>query len=1135
MSMQHPHWLGFARTAVAVAVVAATAPALAQNTTSALNGRVAGPDGTGIAGVTVTIVHTESGSTVTTTTNADGRYAARGLRVGGPYTVTYSKDGDSEKKEGVFLALAETLALDATLGQTQTITVTGSSLAERFNRGNMGAGTSIGSRELAAQASIGRNLQDYARTDPRLSQTDKERGEISAAGQNPRFNSITIDGVAINDTFGLKANNLPTLKQPISIDAIQAVQVNISNVDVTQKGYTGANINAVTKSGTNELKGTLSYVFRRDEWTGERFNRTNGSYAPAPAFYEYLTGFTLGGPIVKDKLFFFVGYEELKSARGAPEFGPVGDSKTNVAITPAAIDGATTIARDVYGQDIGTVAARGPQTIVKDTLLKLDWNISDQHRASVRYTKTDQTDPSFNNISATALSFSSNWHDQKDVIETVVAQWFADWTDAFSTELKVSRREYESVPSYLGRSPQVGLNFTGALPAGVSATTPNNRTLFLGTERSRHFNELRTKTNDLYASANWNLGEHELKGGIDVSKNEVFNAFLQDTFGNYTFRCINETATFQYAFTPAGSDINCGTANAAQVEAAVLENFQRGRPVQYQVQVGANGNPVEAGAANWNATQTGLFLQDTWNVNKALTVTAGVRVDQHSVGDKPIANPNAAGAVIAGNPSTNTRQTGGFGYDNTETIDGDRLVQPRLGFNWNFGSADTRRMQLRGGIGLFQGAAANVWLSNPYSNTGMATRVIGCGGSFAACPTTDGFYSADPDNQPVPAGSSPAANVDFIDPSLSQPSVWKTNLAFETELPWGGIVAGAEWLRTKVKQGIYYQHLNLGTPVRSGTDGRELYWTASGYNPNCWTATGTQVNNNATCPDFRSRGLSNASYANVLLASGTRKGGGDVFTLSLAGPVRNGLSWTAAYSRMSAKEVSPLTSSVANSNWAARSSFNPNEEVAANSASLVRDRVNASLTWTQAFDGKHKTSVGVFFEGRSGKPYSWTYNNDLNGDGQAGNDLMYIPRGPGSGEVEFRGAGEDAFWNVVNQYDELSGARGGVVQRNSGKSPFVKTFDLRVAQEMPGFFSSHKVTLGLDILNFANLLNRKWGRTDEVAFQSAGGTARSFVNYGGLNASGQYIYNVTTLEDYTTRQARGESQWAAQLTLKYEF
>lgn len=1135
--MQQPHWLGFARTAIAVAAVAVAAPALAQNTTSAINGRVTGPDGTGIAGATVTIVHTESGSTVNATTDADGRYVARGLRVGGPYTITYAKGGQTEKREGVFLALAETLALDASLGVTQTITITGSSLAERFNRSAMGAGTNIGSRELAAQASISRSLQDYARSDPRLAQTDKDRGEISAAGQNPRFNSITIDGVTINDTFGLKSNNLPTLKQPISIDAIQAVQVNISNYDVTQKGYTGANINAVTKSGTNEIKGSASYSFRRDEWSGDRYNRSTGGYAPAPAFYEYLASFTVGGPIIKDKLFFFAGYEELRTPRNAPDFSPVGGDKTNVAITQTAIDAASTISRDVYGQSIGTTAAQNSQTSVKDTLLKLDWNISDRHRANVRYTKTDQIETQFNNIgpNANALSFSSNWHDQSDVIETTVAQWFADWTDTLSTELKISRRLYESLPSFVGRSPQVALNFTGALPAGVPGTTPTNRNLFFGTERSRQFNQLSTKTNDLYASVNWQAGAHEVKGGVDISKNDVFNAFLQDTFGNYTFRCINETTTFQYDFTATGADINCGTATAAQVEAAVLENYRRGRPVQYQVQVGANGNSVEAGAANWSSTQTGLFVQDTWNVNKVLTLTGGIRVDQHSVGDKPIANPAAAQPVVEGNPTTNTRQTGGFGYDNTETIDGDRLVQPRIGFNWNLGSPDTRRMQLRGGVGLFQGAAAAVWLSNPYSNTGMATRIIGCGGSFTACPTTDGFYSNNPDSQPVPAGSSPAANVDFLDRNLSQPSVWKANLAFETELPWGGIVAGAEWLHTKVKQGIYYKHLNLGAPTRTGSDGRELYWTASGYNPACWTSGGTQVTNNATCPDFRNRGLSNASYANVLLATGTSKGGGDVFTLSLSAPVRDGFSWSAAYSRTSAKEVSPLTSSISNSNWAARSVFNPNEEVAANSASLVRDRVNASLAWTQAFDGKHKTSVGVFFEARSGKPYSWTFNNDLNGDGQSGNDLMYIPRGPGSGEVEFRGAGEDAFWAVVNDYDELKGARGGTTQRNSGRSPFVKTFDVRVAQEMPGFFSSHKVTIGFDILNFANLLNKKWGRTDEIAFQSAGGAARSFVNYGGINPNGQYIYYVTPLEDYTTKQVKGESQWAAQLTLKYEF
>jgi hypothetical protein len=345
--MSHHEWNIFTRTALSAAVMvvasAVSAPVLAQNTTAALGGRVTSPDGKPVAGATVLVVHNETRASNTLTTDADGRYSARGLRVGGPYTITISKGGQSDKREGVFLALAETLALDATLGATaETIVVTGrNAAASKINSATMGAGTNLGSAELAAYASIQRNLQDYARLDPRVAQTDKERGEISVAGQNSRYNSLTIDGVTTNDTFGLESNGFPTLKQPISIEAIQSVQVNVSNYDVTQKGYTGANINAVTKSGTNDWHGSLYYVYRDGELYGDRYNRVTDTFFAPPTFKESTKGFTLGGPIIQDKLFLFGSYEEFRSTRNSPSFGPVGDPAVNVAITPGAIASAS--------------------------------------------------------------------------------------------------------------------------------------------------------------------------------------------------------------------------------------------------------------------------------------------------------------------------------------------------------------------------------------------------------------------------------------------------------------------------------------------------------------------------------------------------------------------------------------------------------------------------------------------------------------------------------------------------------------------------------------------------------------------------------------------------------------------------
>ena len=1137
----------FTRTvlSVAVAIVAglASAPLLAQNTTAALGGTVTGADGKPIAGAAVSILHLESGSVNNTITDAAGRYAARGLRTGGPYTISVSKAGVTDKRDDVYLQLAETLNVDATLpgvraSNTVVVTGQGGGASDKFNNTTIGSGTSLGSKDLAAFASIQRNLQDYARLDPRLSQTDKERGEISVAGQNSRYNSITIDGVTTNDTFGLEGNNLPTLKQPISIDAIQSVQINVSNYDVTQKGYTGANINAVTKSGTNDWKGSLYYVYRDDALAGDRYNRGTDSYFAPPAFKESTKGFTIGGPIVKDKLFLFGSYEEFRSTRTAPSFGPVGDSATNVAITPAAIASAQAIAKSAYGIDIGNFDRSGGEALVKDKLLKIDWNINDNHRANLRYAKTEEGNPIFQNFTSSQLALSSNTWTQVKSIETTVAQWFADWTPEFSTELKVSRRDYESKPNNNSVLPQVSLQFINALPPGLDPATPTSRQLFFGTERSRQFNLLATATDDAYLAGNLLIGGHEIKGGIDYSGNKISNAFLQDTYGNYLFRCVNSSATYTYTSLPGG--INCATASAADIEKATLENFQRGRPFTYAIQVPVPGRTLQDAAANWSINDTGLFLQDTWKVSKKLTLFGGLRVDKQRVPDKPIANIAATAPTVAGNATTNARQTGGFGLDNTVTIDGEQLVQPRVGFNLNLDGEDKLKRQLRGGLGLFQGAAASVWLTNPFQNTGVVVRTIGCGGSLAACSSTGGQFSADALNPLVNfPGVTPAANVDYIEKGLGQPAVYKANLAFDAELPLWGLTAGAEWLHTQVKQGIFYRYLNLGTVTRTGSDGRELYYNANGYNTNCWTSSGATNAGGAGCAGVPvAKALNNAAYNNVLLASKTNKGDGDAITLSLSQQPWRDLNWTVGFTRTAATEVSPLTSSVANSNWLSRSSFNPNEEVASNAAYLVRNRVNASLSWSKAFIGSYKTSLGLFYEGKTGHPYSWTINNDLNGDGAAGNDLMYIPTAPGSGEVVFAGgATEEArFWEVVNANKELKNSLGKVVRRNGSYATFTNNVDMRLSQEVPGFTSKQKGTLTIDFLNLGNMLNKKWGRINEVAFQAAGGQARSFVNFKGLDANGKYIYAVMpAVEALETRQAKGESQWALQVTLKYEF
>jgi hypothetical protein len=636
--------------ALALSVALAGAPALAQNTTSAVGGRISGTDGQPAAGASVQIIHTESGSVSTVTTDAQGRYIARGLRTGGPYTIIVTKSGVSERRENVFLQLAETENVDLALApQIQTVNVAGNrARAEIFNRSNMGSVTSISNAQLQDQASINRNLQDYARADPRVSQTDKERGEMSVAGQNSRYNSITIDGVNVSDTFGLEASGSPTSRQPISIEAIQSVQVNVANYDVTQKGYTGGNINAVTKSGTNQLKGGVYYVYRDDRLAGQRYNTANDTYSDPVAFKETTKGVWASGALVKDKLFVYALSEETNSSRNAPDYGPVGSTNgTTVAITPAEIAAVQNILKTNYGINAGNLAQGGGNFVSREQMLKFDWNISDNHRANFRYQRTSQAEPQYSTFSATGLSLDSAYYNQGKKIETMVAQVFSDWTPTFSTEFKASSRNYDSVPVNNSTLPAIGVAFSGATPDGTPAgVTPGTRTLYSGTDNSRMMNILRTRTQDYYAGGNWTLGDHEVKFGSDYQKNKIYNAFLQNIWGNYTFGCDNNLTYSSIA----GGKINCSTAPQLQVESAVLENLRTGRFTSYTLQTAAPGYTLNDATENFTMSNTGLFLQDTWNVNRQLTLNYGFRVDEVGVSGRPIANTKvAAPAVLVAN------------------------------------------------------------------------------------------------------------------------------------------------------------------------------------------------------------------------------------------------------------------------------------------------------------------------------------------------------------------------------------------------------------------------------------------------------------------------------------------------------
>jgi outer membrane receptor for ferrienterochelin and colicin len=1059
----------------------AAAPVFAQSTSAGVGGLVTSNQGQPVAGAEVTITHTESGTVSRATTDASGRYNARGLRVGGPYTITVTKSGEGTKtEENIYLSVNQVgtvnAALTGDMATLETVTAVGfSGGSEVFSATKMGTGTNITRQTIEALPSINGNVQDYMRLDPRVAYVNRAEGSISAGGQNPRFNAIRIDGVSASDTFGLEGNNMPTRRQPVAMDAIEALNIDLASYDVTITGATGAVVDAVTKSGTNEFHGSVYGTYRDGEWFGDD---------PADVKFNGFTkeetyGATFGGPLVKDKLFFFANYEKFKQAAPGADIAGSALGRAGAVIDMDDIARAQQIATS-YGIDAGGLESSG-DTDLEEYALKIDWNITDNHRASFRYSNLEQSKLRVNGINSSQVSLSSYWYQHVKSVESYVGQLFSDWTDNFSTEFKVSYRDYSAVRETPTTAPSVRVYFAGT-PDALAGDS-----LWLGTEVNSHRNELYTETWNAFGSGTLTVGDHDIKFGADYSTNDIYNIYGPQLFGVYEF----------YG----------------------LDNFEAGRWSTYNLRTPQAGQSIDSIAAAYKYKSYGLFVQDQWYVNSNLTLTFGLRAD------KPDVNVN---------PTYNALAESAFGYDNSRVLSGDWLVQPRFGFNYTFDS--DRPTQLRGGFGLFQGESPQVWLSNAYNTTGLNYIQYSQTYNSVTNPNPWGAlpFSGDGLNQPVPANPTAALqNVNFVSPDFEQPSVWKANLAFEHELPWYGIVGSAEILVTKVKSALFYRNLNLGAPTMEGQDGRDLFYRTSGLN-RAWSS-----GNNRANRDRR--------FDSVLLLDTTDKGESQQFTVGLDKPwtSESDWSWSLDYTYTNAKEVAGLTSSTATSGWNYTYLFDANEETLATSRYEIRDRILGTLNWRHSFFGDYKTEIGLVYEGRSGRPFSYVYFNDVNGDNRTANDLFYVPSGPGdvlfgtlssAGVFTANPAMETAFFEWLNSKPELSRYKGSTTPQNAGRADWVNTFDVRFSQELPGFFKGHKSEIWLDIQNVGNLINKDWGHIYDYGF---------FANQRVLSSpgvyNGQYVYTFTNPDAPTVANAdadgfnTGVSQWSVQLGFRYKF
>ncbi|WP_374318381.1 TonB-dependent receptor [Pseudoxanthomonas kaohsiungensis] len=1063
-----------------LAVALAAAPAFAQSTSSGVGGLVTSGSGQPVAGAEVTITHVESGTVSRATTDATGRWNSRGLRVGGPYTITITKPGEGTKTEdNVYLALNQVSTVNAelagdvtTLGAVQVVGTGGSAV---FSTENKGVGTSVDGRKLEITPQGSRSLDDVARLDPRVSVIDQASGAISVAGVNNRFNTISVDGLSQGDPFGLNSNGMPYTNSPISVDTIAAYDIKVSDYDVAQDAV-GAAINAVTKSGTNEFHGSVYYAFK--DASSMVGSRDGEDYALFDK--DETMGVTFGGPILKDRLFFFGSYEEQEVSN----FGGAGlaDGYANGVVSQAEIDEVIDIARNVWGFDPGTYGGSlGVGLENKRYLGKIDWNINDYHRASLTYQQTEETLPSPYDTSASTVILSTRWFTRDSVTKNTSLQLFSDWSENFSTEVKIGYQKYDYEAGAAVDLPQINITT-------VNNSSGSGQGVRLGEDRNRHENRINTERLTASVFGTWYAGDHTIKGGFDYLDNDALNLYGRDLHGTYVFDSIDD--------------------------------FRTGEYYSYTVRRPADGFTEEDTAASIAFTQISPFIQDTWQVNNNLSVTYGVRVNIPKADKAPPTKPGFEEA---------------FGYPNDFKLGSDnKVILPRVSFNYAF---DTERYsQLRGGFGLFQSVPPFVWLANPYQNNGVTSA------SFTRNDFDPDYpFSPDPYNQPVPDSMSASgqAQIDTVDPDFKLPTVWKLSLGYDTELPWMGLVGSVEVQHLQNKDGIFYKAINIGAfnpetglydaPTGVLADGRLSYWCAIG---------GSTSSSNKNC------GRNQDYTFNSTQLSNTDEGKSTAVTFSLDKPMANGWYGNLSYTYTKADEVGSDGSSQAWSSYQYVSRLNPNEEVTATATREVRDSIKLALGWEHAFFGDYKTSITGFYNGRSGLPYTWIVNGDPNGDGIF-QDPAYIPTANDSlvsyvvGSRAATAAEIQAFNDFISSDPYLAARRGSIAERNGTRTPWVNQLDLGVQQELPGFFKGHKSVVRLDVYNVLNLLNNDWGITENVG----GFDTRYLATLSRVNADGTYVYDLarnspqelSVYDASASFPSRVVSRWSLLLTLRYQF
>ena len=1045
-------------------------------TTAALTGIVNDTSGAALGGATVIAVHVPSGTQYRAQVTSSGRYNLPNLRVGGPYRVTATSIGYQPRSEpDVFLTLGQTSRVDFALVR-RAVQLTGVQVtAERdevLNAGRTGAATTFDPIKVTLTPSIKRSTRDLTRLDPRSD------GNMSFGGRNWLYNNISVDGSYFNNPFGLDdpAPGGQTNAEPIPYDAVAQLQLSIAPFDVREGGFTGANINTVTKSGTNEFHGSLYSFGRNDALQGNKVSGSDVVANPDLAYNQ--SGASLSGPLIHDKLFFYVNGEIERTREPGSTFVAGSGSATGLGISrvqASVMDAIRQRMISAYNYDPGPYEGYFFRTDNNKLLAKLDWNINQSQNLSFRFNYLDAKRDlgphpfvlSYNNTgrgpNASSLPFYKSGYAINNGLQSYALEHNSR-SSSFANRFFASYNRFRDFRSPFSEDfPTIDIG-----EAGVTYTT-------LGHEPFSIHNILDQDVWQLTNNLSLFRGKHVFTLGGNFESFEFFNSF--NIFRDGVF--------FLPEFIPVGSTFS-----------SLQQFFDATAPgpnkKDFQGMIGSGpfkGEIIHVG-------QLSFYAQDELLATTRLKITAGVRVDFPIYFTKPVDNPFSRG-LHALDENRNAEVV-----DQSKLPGSSPLFSPRLGFNWN--AVGDRRTQIRGGTGIFTGRVPFVWVGNVISNPGANPNLFPTGPQI-----------------PTRKGSTLAQSFDLnaMVPDFKWPQVWTTDLGIDQQLPWQTL-GTFEVIYGKDLNGVFMRNADLVKPVGTLPDGRPYY---GGFGIN-------ELN-----PD---------GGAGIYVIDNTSKGYSFNASAQLRKTFGSGLDATAGYNFTLAKNLLK-SSEIASVLWQTQPvQGDPNNPELSYSEFGQRHRFIGSATYSKSWSSSWRTQVGVVgelaegnrFAGNGGNRYSFIYSGDVNGDGQTGNDLIYIPKNQDDILLAPLGSVTPAQqWALLNAFIEQDGYlrthRGQIAERFGAPNPWYSDVDLRILQDfiLDRGGTRHGFQLSLDVLNVGNLLNSSWG-VRKVASASAT-SPLTLVTFNG----GKPVFNFTGPSTTFIDDPGLLSRWRAQLGLRYLF